>query len=177
MHILDIAENSIDAKAKKIKIRIQENMEKDQLSLEIEDDGKGMDNTQLKRVLDPFYTTKKVRRFGLGLSLLSEAAKAANGRISIDSNPEEGTRIKATFQLSHIDTKPLGNIAQTLTTLIIGHPEIDIHYRHQASRSLYSFDTEDIKANLNGILINSPEVIKYIRNNIKEGISSIRRQK
>jgi anti-sigma regulatory factor (Ser/Thr protein kinase) len=177
LHILDIAENSIEAHADKIEIKIKENRRKDLLSMEIRDNGKGMDKETVRKALDPFFTTKKTRRFGLGLSLLAEAVKAANGHFSIQSKPGQGTQIQATFQASHIDTKPLGDIVQTLITLIMAHPEINIHYRHQVDRDLYSLDTEEIKAQLNGISITSPEVIKFIRNNLKEGIANIRRQK
>lgn len=176
LHILDIAENSIEALARKIEIKIEENRDKDLLCLEILDDGKGMDEETLKRALDPFFTSKTTRRFGLGLSLLAEAAKAASGNFSIRSKPGKGTKIKATFKWSHIDTKPLGDVSQTIITLIVGHPEIEIHYRHQIDCSHYSFDTEEIKAHLNGISIASPEVVRFIKNNINEGIASIRRQ-
>ncbi len=177
LHILDIAENSIEAMADKIEIKIMEDRKKDTLSLEIADNGKGMDEENIKKALDPFFTTKKTRRFGFGLSLLSEAAKAANGSFAIQSKPGQGTKIKATFQASHIDAKPLGDIAQTIITLIIGHPEIELRYHHQVNRSHYSLDTEEIKAHLNGISIASPEVVNFIRTNLKEGIASIRRQK
>ncbi len=177
LHILDIAENSIEAQAKRIEITIEENKEQNRVSLEIADDGKGMDQETVKKVLDPFFTTKKTRRFGLGLSLLAEAAKAANGGFSIDSKPGKGTRITATFQSTHIDTKPLGDVAGTMVTLIIGHPEIDFHYQHKIDHDRYSLNTEEIKSQLNGMSITSPEVIKYIRNNIKEGIANLRRQK
>lgn len=177
LHILDIAENSIEAQAKKIEIRILENDEKDLLSLEIIDNGRGMDREVIKKVLDPFYTTKKTRRFGLGLSLLAEAAKAANGQFKIDSKPGQGTRIKATFQSSHIDTKPIGDMAGTMITLIMGHPEIDFRYTHEVNNLEYSLDTEEIKSRLNGVSITSPEVLKYIRNNINEGTAITRRQK
>ena len=177
LHILDIAENSIEAKAKKIKIKVVEDGKKDTLSLEIADDGKGMDKETLKKALDPFFTTKKTRRFGLGLPLLAEAARAANGRFFIQSKAKLGTKIKASFQASHIDTKPLGDIAQTIVTLITGHPEVEIDYRHQVNRSYYSLSTEEIKAHLNGISINSPQVVNFIRKNLKEGIVSLRRQK
>jgi anti-sigma regulatory factor (Ser/Thr protein kinase) len=177
LHILDIAENSISAEAKKISISIQENRKKDLLSLEISDDGKGMDQETVKKAMDPFYTTRKTRRLGLGLSLLSEAAKQANGQFSIESGPGKGTKIKATFQASHIDTKPLGDVVQTLLTLIIGNPDINIHYKHKINHSLYSLNTQEIKAQLNGIPITSPKVISFIKNHIKEGIDRIRRQK
>jgi anti-sigma regulatory factor (Ser/Thr protein kinase) len=177
LHILDIAENSIEAKAKKIKIKLVEDSKKDILSLEIADDGKGMDKETLKKAIDPFFTTRKTRRFGLGLPLLAEAAKAANGRFTIQSKPGQGTTIKASFQASHIDTKPLGDIAQTMLTLIIGHPEVEIDYRHRVNRSKYTLNTKDIKAQLNGVPLSSPKVIKFIKNNIKEGLENLRRKK
>lgn len=177
MHILDIAENSIDAHAKRIEIRLEEDRQKDLLMLEIIDDGKGMDEEMVRRAQDPFMTTRKTRRVGLGLPLLAEAAKAANGGLSIESEVDRGTRVRATFQLSHIDTKPLGDIAQTIITLIMGHPEIDIHYQHQVDRSLYSLDTKKIKSLFYGIPITSPEVINFISTNLKKGIETIRRQK
>jgi len=175
LHILDIAENSIAAEAKRIEIKIEENKKKDLLTLEITDDGRGMNKDMIKKALDPFFTTKKTRRFGLGLSLLAESAKMANGHFLIKSKSGHGTKVTATFQSSHIDTKPLGDMSQTLVTLIMGNPEVNIFYSHKINHSHYSLDTQEIKAQLNGIAINSPEVIKFIRNDIKEGIASIRR--
>jgi len=177
LHILDIAENSIEAQAKTIEIRLEENREKDILSLEILDDGKGMDEKMVQTALDPFVTTKKTRRFGLGLPLLAEAAKAANGTFHLQSQPGKGTHVKASFQLSHIDTKPLGDIAQTLVILIVGHPEIDFLYSHTYNHEQYILDTKELKEQLEGIAINSPEVIKFIKNNISEGLESLRRKK
>jgi len=175
LHILDIAENSIAAQAKTIKIRIEEKREKDLLSLEITDDGQGMDKVTIQRALDPFFTTKTTRRFGFGLSFLKEAARMANGHFALKSAPGKGTKVKATFQASHIDTKPLGDIPQTLIALIMGHPEIDLIFSHTIDSRKYSLDTRDIKAQLNGLPINSPEVIKLIKEHIKEGLATIRR--
>ena len=177
LHILDIAENSIRANAENISISIQENTQKDLLSLNIIDDGFGMDKETLKKALNPFFSTKKERRFGLGLSMLAESARAANGQFSIESKPGKGTHIRATFQASHIDRKPLGDISTTLVTLIIGNSEIDIVYMHAFNTSNYRLDTQDIKKQLNGIPVSSPEGMKYIRKNIKEGLERLRRNK
>lgn len=175
LHILDIAENSIAAHAKIITIRVRESQEKDLLTLEITDDGKGMDQKTLNSALDPFFTTKKTRRFGFGLSFLSEAARMAEGSFSVESKPGKGTKINATFKASHIDTKPLGDIPQTVITLIMGHPEIDLSYSHATDKDKYTIDTKNIKAQLNGLPINAPEVLKYIKKHIKQGIATIRR--
>jgi hypothetical protein len=177
LHILDVAENSIKAQAHKIEIKIDEDLELDSFTLEINDDGKGMDAEMAQKALDPFFSTKETRRIGLGLPLLAEAARAANGHFKLDSEPGKGTQVKATFQASHIDMKPLGDIAQTLVTLIMGHPEVDILYWHKRNQNLYSLDTEEVKTQLDGIPINAPEVIQFLKNHIKEGLDNLRRQK
>jgi anti-sigma regulatory factor (Ser/Thr protein kinase) len=176
LHILDIAENSVEAQADEIRIRLEENRQKDRLTLEIADNGKGMDKELLERALDPFVTTKKARRIGLGLPLLTEAAKAAGGTLTVRSQPGRGTKVRATFQLSHIDLKPLGDLTLTLLTLIAGHPDIDIRYTHAVNGKKYAFDTRDLRAQLHGIPINDPQVIKFIKHDINEGIDQIRRK-
>jgi signal transduction histidine kinase len=168
LHILDIAENSVAAKADKIEIRIIEEKEKDLLSVEVIDNGAGMDKETLEKALDPFYTTKTVRRFGFGLSLLSEAAKAANGHLSVQSQKGKGTRIKADFQFSHIDRQPLGDIGQTIITLIIGNPEIDFVFMHKKDDHKYSLDTRDLKMQLNETPINSLAGIRMIKEKLKK---------
>jgi len=168
LHILDIAENSVAARADKIEIRISEDKKKDLLSVEVIDNGIGMDEETRKKALNPFYTSKTVRRFGFGLPLLSEAAKAANGHFSIQSEKGEGTRIKADFQYSHIDRKPLGDIGQTIITIVIGNPEIDLIYMHKKNNQKYSLDTRKIKARLKEAPINSPAGIRMIREDLKK---------
>ncbi|MFW6140301.1 MAG: ATP-binding protein [Acidobacteriota bacterium] len=176
LHILDIAENSIKAKAKNIKIKFIKNKKKDRSILEISDDGEGMDKKTLNRALDPFFTTKNTRPVGLGLSLLSEAAKAANGTFSIKSKPGKGTHLKAVFQTSHLDNKPMGDMASTLISIISGHPEINLVYIHAMNGKEYRLDTKEVKSQLNGVRINSPEVLQMLKSKIKKGIDSIGRQ-
>jgi len=167
LHILDIVENSVAASADKIEIRISEDKKKDLLSVEVIDNGIGMDRKTVEKALDPFYTSKTVRRFGLGLPLLSEAAKAANGHLSIQSKKGEGTRIKADFQYSHIDCKPLGDMAQTIITLIMGSPELDLIYVHKKNSHTYSLDTRKIRDQLMETPINSPAGIRMIKEVLK----------
>ena len=168
LHILDIVENSVAAHADQIEIRISEDKKKDLLSVEIIDNGTGMDKKTVEKALDPFYTTKTVRRFGLGLSLLSDAAKAANGHLSIKSKEGEGTQIKADFQHSHIDRKPLGNMSQTIITLVMGNPEIDFLFVHKKNGQEHSVDTRKIKAQLKEMPINSLEGMRMIKEDLKK---------
>ena len=145
LHILDVVENSIRALAKRIEIRIEENIEKDRLTIEIEDNGQGMDEETLKKALDPFFTTKATRRVGLGLPLLQQAARETGGKLEISSEVGKKTRIRATFQYSHPDRKPLGDIKETLLTLAAGYPEVDFVYEHKRGDTTYRWDTKEIK--------------------------------
>ena len=110
LHILDIAENAAGAQAKTIHIRIEEDDEHDRLTISIADDGKGMDSETSEKVIDPFFTTKKGKRVGLGLSLLSQAAQQTGGEVTIHSKNGEGTTVTASFIPSHVDMKPMGDI-------------------------------------------------------------------
>jgi signal transduction histidine kinase len=144
LHILDIAENSIAAEARKIEIIITEETDKDLLTIEIKDDGKGMDEETVKKALDPFYTTRKTRRVGLGLSFLSQAAEESGGKMELNSIPNEGTTTRATFCLSHPDCKPMGDMNETIHTLVIGHPDINFIYEYRKDNSIFRFDSREM---------------------------------
>lgn len=166
LHILDIVENSVAASATEIEVIIIEDKKKDILLVEIIDNGEGMDKETLKKALDPFYTSKTVRRFGFGLSLLSESAKAANGDFLIESKKGEGTRVRAEFQHSHVDRRPLGDISSTIFTLVFGNPEIDMVFVHTKNSHSNRFDTKEIKRQLNDIPMTSPAGMRLIREHI-----------
>ncbi|TET47342.1 ATP-binding protein [candidate division TA06 bacterium] len=131
LHILDIVENSIAVSASRVEITVVEDMEKDLLLVEIKDNGQGMSEERLEKVLDPFFTTKSVRKVGLGLPLLAQAARQSGGDIEIESKVGIGTRVKATFQHSHPDRKPLGDIPETMRILRAGNPDIEFVYKYE----------------------------------------------
>lgn len=145
LHILDIVQNSIRAGARLIEIKITEDEEKDSLLLEIKDNGKGMDEKTKQHAANPFFSTKQGKRFGLGLALLLQATREAGGSFEISSFPGIGTEIKATFQYSHPDCKPIGDIAGTLETLVLGNKEVDFVYEHKQGDNITLFDTRKVK--------------------------------
>lgn len=173
LHILDIAENSVAAGATRIEIRIIEDIKKDILSIEIKDNGRGMTEEELRKADDPFYTTRKTRKVGLGLSLLTQSAKEAEGDISITSGEGKGTVVCATFKHSHIDRRPVGNIADTLIVLISGNPDIDFSYEHKKDNKIYSIETRELRAELGEIPLNAPDVIKVIAEDIRMGLREL----
>lgn len=172
-HILDITENSIRAGAKLIEISIDEDSENDFLSIEIKDDGHGMSQDIVQKVLDPFYTTKTVRRVGLGLPLLKDAAERSGGTFQIKSQENQGTTVKATFGLHHLDRQPLGAIINIMVILIISNSDIDFFYKHRHNDRRFEMDTREIRKEIEDVPINHPQIIKYIRGTMEEGLSEI----
>ena len=173
LHILDIIQNSISANASLITIGIEEDDEKDTLSIEITDDGMGMDREMLEKVTDPFITSRKSRRVGLGIPLFKAAAERCNGYFSIDSTPGQGTTVLATFQKSHIDRAPLGNIAESIAICIHGNEKVDYYYKHVYNEKIFTFDTKEIRNVIGEIPIISIEVITWIKKYIEDGLDEL----
>jgi hypothetical protein len=173
LHILDIVENSVRAGATLVRILIREMTAQDLFLMRITDNGAGMTRQEREKAQDPFYTTKKVRRVGLGLPMLSDAATLTGGRMTLRSRPKTGTVVEAAFGLSHIDRQPLGDIASTLIALIVGNPGSDFIYRHEVDGRVYLLDTREIKKALEGVPLHHPEVTGFLREHITEGLSDI----
>jgi len=146
LHVLDIAENSIEAGAGAVEIDLVENPEADSLVIEVHDDGPGMSPDQAAQAQDPFFTTRTTRKVGMGLALLAEAARAAGGDIAIDSAPGQGTSVRASFRYGHIDRAPVGDIETTLMVLLAGHGELNIRFRHSIGNRVFELDSRDIPA-------------------------------
>jgi len=169
LHILDIVENATQAGATLIEIHVSEDINKDLLKITIKDNGRGMDAVMAKRVKDPFMTTRTTRRVGMGIPLLEQAAKETGGNLLIISEPGKGTEVVATFQESHIDRRPVGDMGATLITLIMGNPDLDFMYYSNLDGEEIEVDTQSIRAELNGtISINDPAIINLIKDLFKK---------
>ncbi|BBJ27952.1 ATP-binding protein [Athalassotoga saccharophila] len=142
-HILDIAQNSVNAGAKEIEIKIKEDDMR--FEFEILDDGCGMDEITLSKVFDPFFTTKH-KKTGLGLPLLKEYAELTGGYVKIESMKGKGTKIKAEFKKT-IDCQPIGDLAGTLATLVLSS-NTKWHIERSFKDKSYIFSSEDIKGDL-----------------------------
>lgn len=178
LHILDIIQNSIDASAKNIEITIVDHKRDNILFIEIKDDGRGMDEEILKKVEDPFYTTKS-KRTGLGIPLLKQAALETEGNFTISSIPFKGTSIKATFRRDHIDRKPMGDMASTIVAAILLCPECHFKFSYKSVKltgeeESFIFDTEELKAELEDIPVNAPPVLKFIKEYLNEELKRLK---
>lgn len=176
LHILDIVENSINADASKIEIIIEDNAQRNILAIIIEDNGRGMNNEILKMVDDPFFTTKG-KKVGLGIPLLKQSTIECEGSFSIKSIPGKGTTINATFRRDHIDRKKIGNLTSTLMTIIAGHPDIVLSLSYKITLPdeviNFYFNTRDIKKNLGDIPINTPPVLKFIKEYLSQELGRL----
>lgn len=174
MHLMDIAQNSAVAEAKQITIRVQEDRKADLLQLSVQDDGKGMDAETIKKVIDPFYTSRTTRKVGLGIPLLKEAAEACNGCLTIESILGSGTTVKIHFQRSHIDRMPLGDLAGTIFSLVIAYPAIHFIFEYSMDDEKFIYDDAPIKEELQGMSLTEPGVLSFIREYLEGGVEQVK---
>lgn len=173
LNILDVAENSYKAGAENVEILLRE--KDNRLTLMIRDDGCGMPAEILRVVTDPFYTTRTTRKVGLGLPLLQLAAEQTGGSLSVSSvtaqeNPDRhGTAVTAEFRTDHLDFTPLGDVVSTVTTLIQGHPDVHLVFRHETERGTVQLDTAELKTVLgDDISLAEYEILQWIEDCLKE---------
>ncbi|MBR1969200.1 MAG: ATP-binding protein [Clostridia bacterium] len=173
LHILDIAQNSIRAGAKLIEITVTENLKEDVFSFTVKDDGCGMDEELLKKVTDPFVTTRTTRRVGLGIPLLIAGAEATGGNVKIKSKVGVGTEICATYSHSHIDRQPLGDIASCMMSVISMNPDIDFIYTHFYEQKSFTLETRELKAVLGDVKLSEPSVALWVKEYVNENLTEI----
>ncbi len=172
LNILDIAENSVKAGAELTEISIEETAEK--IILTFKDNGCGMTEEIRKTVTDPFYTTRTTRKVGMGLPLLKLQAEMTGGSLTVESThisqdaQNHGTQVCAVFNKNHIDCTPLGDVVASITTLIQGHPDSDFLFTHKMEEREVSLDTRELRQVLEGVPLNTYEVIKWIEEYLKE---------
>lgn len=176
-HIFDIVENSTRAGATLIEIMVDENKKKDICKLKINDNGCGMDSETLKLATNPFFTSRKTRKVGLGLALLKQMVELANGKFSIYSTKNVGTKVMADFQISNIDRQPMGDIWESFYLLLLSNKNINIIYQHKTEKGDFEISSTEIYSMFEGISLQNTEVkngiVDYIKNNLKNIESKI----
>jgi len=172
LNILDISENSVKAGATLTEIRITETSS--MLTISISDNGCGMSEEVVKSVTNPFYTTRTTRSVGLGIPLLKMAAEQTGGSIELHSRVDDGLRedhgtvISAHFYKDHIDFTPLGDVVSSICTLIQGHPDVDFLFIHSIEDDEVKLDTRELRVILEGVPLDTYEVIKWIEGYLEE---------
>ncbi|MBN2307754.1 MAG: NAD(P)H-dependent oxidoreductase subunit E [Candidatus Hydrogenedentes bacterium] len=128
LHILDLIENAIRAGASTVAVSVHEDLEDDLLEIGVEDNGSGLSVTP-EQAVDPYYTTKRGKRTGLGLSLFKASAEQAGGGLAIEKSALGGVAVRAWMQLEHVDRRPLGDLATTLSSIVCTNPGLDVWCR------------------------------------------------
>lgn len=175
-HILDIAINSVEAGATGIEIHVREDTAQNVMEFIVRDNGRGIRENELPKVMDPFYTTKKHKRVGLGIPLLQEAVQRCDGKLEIKALSRRGTQVRAVFPHNHLDRAPLGDIAGTLITLLAGHAALHIKYSYQYNGKVFYFDTKEFITRLQGIALQTPRVLTFLEDYLNHNISDLRRE-
>ena len=170
LHILDLLENALEAEATRVEVRIDEDLAADQMSISVRDNGRGMDQETANRALDPFFTTRTTRHVGLGLPLLAAAAQRCEGGVQLESVPEQGTRVTATFRHSHLDRAPLGNVADTLLACLLARDgkAPQLCFQHCVNGTSFTLDTAAIQAEVGDIPLSYPPLRNWLRDLINE---------
>lgn len=158
LHILDILQNSIEAGARHLDLKISESTSTNRLVISIADDGRGMDRQTVERVVDPFFTTRTTRQIGLGIPLFRAAAQQCDGDLIITSAPGVGTRVNAEFQHDHLDRAPLGDIKSTILSVILANRTCDLRYSHHVDERCFEFNTAEMRQILGEIPFTEPRV-------------------
>lgn len=171
-HILDIVQNSIRADATLIEIIVEENKTDDFCKVQITDNGCGMNEQELKQAANPFFTSRKTRKVGLGLALLKQNAEQAEGTFNLQSEKGVGTVVVATFRLSHIDKPPLGEIWDVMYLIMLANENIEAIYEHKTNKGIFRITSAEIREAVVGVSWHKTEIREgitgLIKNNIKE---------
>lgn len=173
LNVLDVAQNSVKARASLVYISVLADTKKDCMDIVIEDNGCGMTREQLDHVTDPFFTTRTTRKVGLGVPFFKYSAECTGGMFEITSAVGEGTKVLARYVLSSIDRMPLGDMSGTMHTLITLNTEIDFVYTYAVDGRRFVLDTREFKEILGGVPLNVPEVASYIEEFLLENTREV----
>ena len=173
LHLLDIVQNSVKAGAAHVDIGFSLG-EDGVLTMTVRDDGCGMSPEFVERVRSPFVTTRTTRKVGLGIPLLMQNAMQSGGRVDIESEVGVGTTITAVFHTESIDCLPLGDLASTMATIIMGSPDApEFSLRCASPAGEMDFSTEQIRAVMDGVSLAEPAVVQWIQESLQEEIEPI----
>ncbi|MDX1387703.1 MAG: ATP-binding protein [Acidobacteriota bacterium] len=96
--LLNLLLNARDAIGREGTIAVVTRVERDDVVVEVTDNGSGIAEEDLRRIFDPFFTTKgRGQGTGLGLSISYGIIREHGGDIQVESHPGEFTRFRVTL--------------------------------------------------------------------------------
>jgi signal transduction histidine kinase len=88
--------NAIDAMPQGGTLTLRTRRENGTIRLEISDTGQGLTKEECSRLFTPYYTTKQ-HGTGLGLAIVQSVISDHGARISVESEPGQGTMFQIVF--------------------------------------------------------------------------------
>jgi hypothetical protein len=107
------------------------------------------------------------------LPLFAAAAERCAGGLRIQSRPGVGTTLVATFQHSHVDRAPLGDLTWSLIAVMLSERPVDIYYKHIVDRQGFELDTAEIRRLLEGVPLSHPLVREWLQSTLIEGLAAL----
>lgn len=150
--IADTAQNSIEAGASEVHVTVAE--EDGRITVDIRDNGKGMDESVLNRAFDPFYTEPgkhDKRKVGLGLPLLKQICEMCGGGVSLESEKGRGTHLSYFLDAKNIDLPPMGDLAGTVVTLFNYPGPFELVFAHRKGENGYSISRNELSEAVGGL--------------------------
>lgn len=173
LNILDLAQNGITAGASQIDIEINED-EDGYFIFRIRDNGCGMSEEMVKKVRDPFVTTRTTRKVGMGISLVDMMTAQCGGYLKIQSQVGKGTLLEAAFGKDNIDRPPLGDIASTMKVMLLGAPKLDYTFTYKIGEQGFGFDTRQLRQELGDLAdFTNPDILAWVENYIHQGMKEL----
>lgn len=173
LYILDIVQNSINAKCDTVNLELTINNDLRLITIIIIDNGKGIKEEDLNKIFDPFYTSNPNKKIGLGLSLFKELCVLCDGDLNITSKPNVGTKVEAYLSLDSLDLPPIGDISDTVCSIILNDSDVDVNFKYIIDNKTFYVSTIEIKKVLGEIAINQPNIITWLKKYISDGIKSL----
>lgn len=160
-HILDLTSNGIDAQARSIHILVELD-QKGWMNCRISDDGRGMSAEELRACRHPYFTSRKTRHIGLGLSFIEQNSAAVGGSLEIESRQGHGTTISFSWNLTHPDVLPCGDLASGFTDMLSWY-EQQLVCTLVSPATRINWDSEQIRAEISPLTLQQADVRNAIR--------------
>ncbi len=92
--LMNLIMNAVDAIAGEGCITVRTRKAGREVVVEVEDNGKGMDEDTCRRCFEPFFTTKGEQGTGMGLAVAHGVLRRHDGRLEVESQTGKGTTFR-----------------------------------------------------------------------------------
>jgi len=175
-HLVDLVQNSVAASSATITVTIRAEEKKGMLTLEVRDDGRGMDAQTLSKAQDPFFTSKSFKKVGLGLPLLQATTQLCRGDFHLSSEPGQGTRVRAAMERNHVDCPPLGDLTGTILQLLVSLDEINFVFEFTCPEGRFFISSAEVREQAGGLHLSHPEVYAFLQEYIHTHLDPLFKQ-